>query len=92
MLLKSEGGLYLFISGASTSLKGEGGLYLFISGASASLKGAEGLSHLHWMSTLEEKPTLGVLSMFKHLGQKSGFGAHAHEEAYIIAPYHPWGV
>jgi len=60
--------------------------------ASTSLKGAEGLSHLHWVSTLEERPALGVLSVFKHLGRKSRFGAHDHEEAYTTAPYHPWGV
>jgi len=60
--------------------------------ASTSLEGVEDLSYLHWMSTLEERPALGVLSVSKHLGQKSRFGAHAHEEAYTITPYHPWGV
>jgi len=49
--------------------------------ASTSLKGAEGLSYLHWVSILEERPALGVLSVSKYLGQKSRFGAHTHEEA-----------
>jgi len=37
--------------------------------ALTSLKGDEGLSHLYSVSTLEEGPTLGALSMSKHLGQ-----------------------
>jgi len=60
--------------------------------ASTSLEGVEDLSYLYRVSTLEETPALGVLSVSKHLGQMSRFGAHAHEEAYTTAPYHPWGV
>ena len=41
---------------------------------------------------LEEGPALGVLSVSRHLGQKSRFGAHAHGEAYTTVPYHAWGV
>jgi len=55
---------------ASASLKGEGGLYLSISGASTSLKGVGNLSHLYWVSTLKERPALGVLSVSKHFGIK----------------------
>jgi len=65
---------------------------LICSMASTSLEGVEGLSYLYWVSTPEERPALGVLSVFKHLGQKSRFGAHAHEEAYTTTLYHPWGV
>ena len=34
---------------------------------------------------LEEGPALGVLSVSRHLGQKSRSGAHAHGEAYTIS-------
>jgi len=60
--------------------------------ASTLLEGVEDLSYLYWVSTLEERPALGVLSVSKHLGQKSRSGAHAHGEAYIIVSYYPWGV
>ena len=60
--------------------------------ASTSLQGVEDLSYLYWVSTLEERPALGVLSVPKHLGQKSHSGTHAHGGAYIIVSYHPWGV
>jgi len=52
--------------------------------ASASLESEEDLSYLYWVSMLEERPALGVLSTSK--------GAHAHGEAYTIVSHHPWGV
>jgi len=62
---------------------------LISSMASISLEGEEDLSYLHSVPTLEERPTLGVLSVSKHLGQKLRFGAHARGEAYynnVISP------
>jgi len=65
---------------------------LISSMASTSLEGVEGLSYLYCVSTLEERPALGVLSVSRHLGRNSRFGAHAHGEAYTTAPYRPWSV
>jgi len=60
--------------------------------ASTSLEGEEDLSYLYWVSTLEERPGLGVLSVSKYLGQKSRFGVHARGEAYLmeIKPKRTW--
>jgi len=38
--------------------------------ASSLPKGTRDLSHLYWVSTLEERPALGVLSVSKHFGTK----------------------
>jgi len=59
--------------------------------ASTSLEGEEDLSYLYWVSTLEERPALGVLSVSKHLGQKSRFGALARGEAYYNNVVSPMG-
>jgi len=59
--------------------------------ASTSLEGVEDLSYLYWVSMLEERPDLGVLSVSKHLGQKSRFGVHAHGEAYFNSVVSPTG-
>jgi len=48
--------------------------------------------YLYWVSTLEERPALGVLSTLIHVGQQSCSGAHAYGEAYTTAPYHSWSV
>jgi len=60
--------------------------------ASTSLEGEEDLSYLYWVPTLEERPALGVLSVSKHMGQKSRSGAHTYGGAYTTVSYHPWGV
>jgi len=64
---------------------------LISSTASKSLEGEEDLSYLHWVPTLKERPALGVLSVSKHLEQKSRFGAHARGEAYYNSVVSPTG-
>jgi len=77
---------------ASMSLEGEGGLSSSM--ASTSLEGKEDLSwlkptYLYWVSTLEERPTLGVLSVSKHLGQSCTVVPTPEERPATAAPYRP---
>jgi len=64
---------------ALSSLKIKRGLISFR--ASTSLEGEEDFSLPYWVPTLEEGLALGVLSVSRHLGQKSRSGAHALGEA-----------
>ena len=45
--------------------------------------------YLYWVSTLDERPALGVLIVSIHFGQKSCSGALAYGEAYTISTVSP---